>query len=359
MRKICFFLTCRLMPLLLSLGLLFSLPVFAAESDGNASGSAVTPVIENNALSENISLDLSLIPDFTDQSFVTVHDNIPDFYISQIRSEPYVIFSSLDESGRTQSAMACLGSKTIPTEPRGQIGNITPSGWQTTRYDDRIEDKYLYNRCHVIGYQLCGDNATPENLFTGTRFLNSDTMLYFENMIASYLNRNPDYHVIYRVTPHYRESDLVASGVQLEAFSVEDYGEGICFNVFLYNIQPGVVIDYATGESYAENDYVPGKVLGAAAIFGTLEEPELLKLVPSPTSEPAGEREIAPETSEDAAQETNDAEVTYILNTNTGKFHYPNCDSVDDMKPNNKQEFYGTREEAVAEGYQPCGRCHP
>lgn len=265
---------------------------------------------------------LSEIPLYEGTDYVVLQNNQPDFYVWQISTTPYVLFSKLDILGRTGAAIACLGPETLPKQARGSIGSVYPTGWQSTQYDALGEDRHLYNRSHVIGFMLCGDNATPENLFTGTRYLNAGSMVVFETLVADYVSRTQN-HVIYRCTPIYAGDDLVATGVQMEAYSVEDRGV-LRFNVFVFNIQPGVVIDYATGES-------------------VLEE--------------AGASESVTEKSIPQASEA--PKVTYILNTSTKRFHYPNCSSVHDIKDKNKKEFYGTREEAVGAGYSPCGRCHP
>ena len=266
--------------------------------------------------------NLSDAPTYEGSDYIVLQDDQPDFDASQLTITPYVIFSKLDELGRTGVGMACLGPETLPTKARGEIGDIRPSGWQTIRYDDLIEDRYLYNRTHVIGYLLCGDNATPENIFTGTRYLNAGAMLIFESQVADYIERTSN-HVIYRCTPFYIDDNLVASGVQIEAYSVEDVGK-LRFNVYIFNIQPGIVIDYSTGDSWRE---------GNASAAGIIER--------------------------SAPQETEAPKPTYILNTNTKKFHYPNCSSVKDIKDKNKKEFYGTRDEIISKGYSPCGRCHP
>ena len=365
---------------LMAVVMLALLPFSAFASEQNTE--PVPAVVEESPIWEG-SLENYDVQPFQNEAAVVLNDNIPDFFIREITTEPYVSLSPLDELGRTGTGMACLSSETLPTESRGQIGNIEPSGWQTTRYDDLIEDKYLYNRCHVLGYQLCGDNATPENLFTGTRYLNADSMLFFENKVADYLNTHEDGHVIYRVTPVYDGADLVATGVQMEAFSVDDYGKSVCFNVFVYNIQPGVEIDYSTGESSAISNYVTGSIRSASEIFHQSDEPELLELEMTGTNTDAGSREMpavsendgaevqeneseakaVKETDEESVVETTGAEAseepTYILNTNTGKFHYPDCSSVTDMKDKNKEEFFGTRDEAIDKGYKPCGRCNP
>ena len=206
---------------------------------------------ENNYASENIiSFDLN-IPDYSDKAFVYINDNKPSFTEENLTTESFEIYSELDVLGRCGVAYANICKEIMPKEgeERQSIGMIKPSGWKTARYDDVIEDKYLYNRCHLIGYQLAAENANEKNLITGTRYFNVTGMLPFENKVHGYIEKNNKNHVLYRVTPVYEGNNLVASGVQMEAFSVEDNGEGVCFNVYVYNVQPGITIDYATGES--------------------------------------------------------------------------------------------------------------
>ena len=192
------------------------------------------------------------IPAFSGDPYVVLLDNEPGFTDSQLTSSSYETYSPLDQLGRCGQAMACVGTDLMPTEERGAIGSVKPTGWQTVKYDC-VDGKYLYNRCHLIGFQLTGENANKQNLITGTRYMNVDGMLPFENMVADYVKETEN-HVLYRVTPFFEGENLVASGVQLEAKSVEDQGQGVCFNVYVYNCQPGVVIDYATGESRLEED---------------------------------------------------------------------------------------------------------
>ena len=241
----------------------------------------------------------------------------------------------------------------MPTEERGAIGMVKPSGWHTVKYNDRIDGNYLYNRCHLIGYQLAGENANEKNLITGTRYLNVTGMLPFENEVADYVESTGN-HVLYRVTPVYDGDNLVASGVQMEAESVEDKGAGVSFNVYVYNVQPGVLIDYATGGSEADPGYVvprentssdvSGEDGGQAAEAGTSEETQNTESKADDTSEAQTE----------AANED-----TYIVNTNTGKFHKPSCRSVKQMKESNKSERTATRDELISEGYEPCKNCNP
>lgn len=187
------------------------------------------------------------VPAFCGDPYVIINDNEPEFLEADLVETGYEYYSNLDFLGRCGYAMACIGPEMMPTEERGSIGRVKPSGWQTVKYDF-VDGKYLYNRCHLIGYQLTGENANECNLITGTRYLNVEGMLPFENMVADYVKETGN-HVLYRVTPVFDGSALVARGVQMEAWSVEDNGAGICFNIYAYNNQPGVVIDYITGES--------------------------------------------------------------------------------------------------------------
>ena len=193
-----------------------------------------------------------VIPQYAGSVYVEINGNIPFFLESDITAEAYEEYSPLDRLGRCGPATACLGRETMPTEERGEIGMIKPSGWHTVRYDDLIEDKYLYHRCHLIAYMLAGENDNERNLITGTGYMNVAGMLPFEIEVSDYILDTGN-HVLYRVTPCYRGDDLVASGVLMEAYSVEDDGRGLTFNVFVFNIQPGVIIDYRTGNSSRES----------------------------------------------------------------------------------------------------------
>lgn len=194
------------------------------------------------------SYDMSSIPEFNGKdAYVVLNNNEPNFTKEDITTKSFEKYSKLDNLGRCGVAFANVGKDIMPTEERGSIGQVKPSGWQTIKYDI-VDGKYLYNRCHLIGYQLTGENANRENLVTGTRYLNINGMLDFENDIADYVKKTGN-HVLYRVTPIFQGSELVCRGVQMEALSVEDNGKGIKFNVFAYNAQPGVEIDYSTGKS--------------------------------------------------------------------------------------------------------------
>ncbi|MBS6532486.1 MAG: DNA/RNA non-specific endonuclease [Oscillospiraceae bacterium] len=259
------------------------------------------------------SFDLGDIPEFSGEPYVVLEDNRPGFPEEEWSAEPFEEYSPLDGLGRCGPAYACVGLETMPTEERGSIGQVKPSGWRTAKYDN-VDGKYLYNRCHLLGFQLTGENANEENLITGTRYLNVEGMLPFENLVADYVKETEN-HVLYRVTPVFQGDELVARGVEMEAFSVEDRGEGVYFHVYCYNNQPGISIDYATGESRL-------------------------------ASEPAGE------------DRSGTAE-TYILNTKSKKFHLPGCSGAADMSPANWQEFSGGRQELLDQGYAPCGICKP
>ena len=191
------------------------------------------------------------IPAYFGEPYVVLQNNQPSFSPEDLTLEPFEQYSELDVLGRCGTAYANICPEIMPTEPRGVIGQVKPSGWHTVKYDC-VDGKYLYNRCHLIGYQLAGENANVQNLITGTRYLNVEGMLPFENLVAGYVEETGN-HVLYRATPVFEGANLLASGVKLEAFSVEDGGEGICFNVYIYNVQPGISIDYATGESW-ENE---------------------------------------------------------------------------------------------------------
>ena len=258
-------------------------------------------------------MEITELPEYTGSPYAAVNGNQPEFTESDFTEESFETYSELDELGRCRTAYANIGKDLMPTEKRGAIGKVKPSGWHTVKYDT-VDGKYLYNRCHLIGFQFTAENANAKNLITGTRYLNTEGMLPFENMVADYVNETEN-HVLYRVRPIYTDDNLVADGVQIEAMSVEDKGEGILFNVYCYNVQPGISIDYSTGESWIETENIPEKA-------GTKES-------------------------------------TYILNTNTYKFHKPDCSSVKQMETTNTKEYTGNREEVEKQGYEACKRCKP
>ena len=279
--------------------------------------------------------DVPDIPAYSGETYTVINDNIPYFAKSNLPTESFEYYSELDELGRCGVACANIGQDIMPTEERGEIGQIKPSGWQTVKYDN-VDGKYLYNRCHLIGYQLTAENANVSNLVTGTRYLNIEGMLPFENMAADYIKETGN-HVEYHVTPVFEGENLLATGVLMEGYSVEDQGDGVCFCVFAYNVQPGVNIDYATGDSSL------AEVAAQPAASPTPTNPA------PPAEEPPANQQPDPEPQGN----------TYILNTNTKKFHYPGCSSVDQMKESNKQVYTGSREDIISLGYVPCKRCNP
>lgn len=196
-------------------------------------------------------VEISQLPAYSGEPYIAVEDNQPSFSEEDKKASPFEVYGELDDLGRCTVTFACIDESLMPTEERGNIGMVKPTGWQIVKYNF-VDGKYLYNRCHLIGFQLAGENANEKNLITGTRYMNVDGMLPFENMVADYVHETGN-RVLYRVTPIFEGDNLVASGVQMEAYSVEDNGEGICFNVYVYNVQPGVVIDYATGKSELED----------------------------------------------------------------------------------------------------------
>lgn len=278
-------------------------------------------------------ISMETIPEYDGEPYVVIDDNEPNFTEEELQPEAYETYGTLDALGRCSTAEASIGEELMPTEKRGAIGKVKPTGWHTVKYD-MVEGKYLYNRCHLIGYQLTAENANEKNLITGTRYMNTEGMLPFENMVADYIKETGN-HVMYRVTPVFEGENLVASGVQMEAESVEDQGADLSFNVYVYNVQPGVEIDYKTGESWEANELLPASKnsdKAGNAVSGTASDKD--------SSDPVSEQ-------------------TYILNTSSKKFHKESCSGVKSMKEKNKKVYTGKREEVIEQGYAPCGNCHP
>ena len=288
------------------------LPELGEQPEGNGGGG------DDEGGSSTPSYDLGQLPAFDGvTAYVVINDDLPFFGEEDLaRTEPFEEFSSLDSLGRCGVTFACVAIELMPTEDRESIGMVKPSGWQTVKYD-HISGKYLYNRCHLIGFQLTGENANERNLITGTRFLNIDGMLPFENMVADHVSEL-EHRVLYRVTPIFEGQELVARGVLMEGLCItEGCEDDLHFCVYAYNNQPGVVINYATGES---------------ALSG---EP-----LPEGPSEELGE-------------------ITFVLNTSSKRFHLLTCSGADSMKPQNRAETDKSRDELIAEGYVPCGTCNP
>lgn len=293
--------------LLLSLSLLFG--GCSADESTNKNTRMSNETSDKLSDTPSTSYDLESIPEYSGEPYVTIHDNVPFFSEEEFTTDAFETYSELDDLGRCGTAYANICEEIMPTEKRGKIGMIKPSGWHTVKYTG-IDGNYLYNRCHLIGYQLSAENANEKNLITGTRYLNVTGMLPFENMVADYVNETGN-HVLYRVTPIYNQENLVADGVLMEAQSVEN--DDLAFCVYCYNVQPGIEIDYHTGDSKSSETEQPSK------------------------------------TSEDL----------YVLNRNTKKFHRPNCSSVQDIKPKSKQEFSGNTKALIQQGYSPCKNCNP
>lgn len=296
-------------------------------TESPSSGDSAAPTPSASSSTENTEADLALLK-YSGKPYAVVNGGIPSF--SQTGTASWERYGELDRLGRCTAAEACIGWDIMPTLTRGPIGQIKPTGWQTAKYDF-VDGKYLYNRCHLIGFQLTGENANERNLITGTRYLNTKGMLPFENMVADYI-KDTGNHVMYRCTPVFAGNELVARGVHLEAYSVEDKGNGICFNVFIFNVQPGVKIDYLTGESSLEGE-------------STTTPTPKPSVTPKPTPKPS------PSSTAQAQ--------SYVLNTKTHVFHYASCRHVSSIKDANRKNFTGSRDALISDGFKPCGSCHP
>lgn len=261
---------------------------------------------------DNLGFSSNSIPPFSENAFVVLDNNQPKFTQAELKTETFEFYSELDRLGRCGYAMACINKDMMPAEERENIAHIRPSGWNQAQYDT-VDGRNLYNRCHLIGYQLAGENDNEKNLITGTRFMNVEGMLPFENLVADYIESTGN-HVLYRVTPLFEGDNLVATGVQMEAKSIEDNGKGICFHVFVYNSQPGVTINYLDGSSY---------LTGGDMVQG--------------------------ESGEDL----------YILNNSSKKFHSGTCTQSKTIAEKNREEYTGERQVLIDEGYVPAGCCNP
>lgn len=285
------------------------------------------------------AVSTSKIPKYSGSPYIKIHNNVPFFKKSDLTKKVFEKYSKLDALGRCRTAYANICKATMPTEKRGRIGMVKPSGWHTVKYNN-VDGKYLYNRCHLIGYQLTAENANERNLMTGTRYLNVDGMLPFENMVADYVKETNN-HVLYRVTPMYTDENLLADGVLMEAESVEDKGKGISYCVYVYNVQPGIKIDYETGDSSAKN--------------------ASNEMSSGSSSKSSGNtyHSSKKHTSTQSSSGQSSAKGTYIINENTNKFHKPDCRSVKMMKDKNKKKYIGKRSVLINSGYEPCKNCNP
>ena len=284
----------------------------------------------NNFLSSsNASATISDIPAYSGKAYIEINENKPNFSASDLTTTSFEKYSPLDELGRCGVAFANVGTDIMPTSERESISSVKPTGWQTVKYDS-ISGKYLYNRCHLIGFQLTAENANELNLITGTRYLNVDGMLPFENMVADYVKETNN-HVLYRVTPVFEGNDLVAKGVQIEAMSVEDNGEGIEFNVFIYNVQPGITIDYSTGNSaLGENTIIDGDSSNSS------------------TSNPSNEN---------TSSQPSSTETTVIRGNSKSKiYHCPGQRDYENMADSEYLVTFNSENEAIEAGYRKAKR---
>lgn len=306
---------------------------------------------------------LADVPEWSGFAFCYINGNKPDFAPEEIWTSTQESLDPLDELGRCGTANSCIGRDGMPTEGRGNISDVHPTGWHTDRYDF-VEGEALYNRCHLIAHQLSGDDAVPRNLITGTSYMNRDGMLQFEETIGDYV-RSTGNHVMYRVTPVFEGDELIARGVHMQAVSVEDNGEGLAFNVFCYNVQPGIDIDYKTGDNKLSEDrtmleeYQAGKFNMIANTLGVVPTPDGDEENAAEKSTQNQPQTDAQADKAEAGDEQESSAITYVLNTNTKKFHYPDCNSVKQMKDKNRKDVKETREEVIQQGYSPCGNCNP
>lgn len=300
------------------------------------------------------------VPPYSGVPYIVLNENRPDFSAGDLQTTSYEYYSPLDSSGRCGPCIACIGRNLMPTGKRRRISRIKPTAWQYTKYDS-VDGKFLYNRCHLIGYQLTGENANARNLITGTRYMNTDGMLPFENMVADYVKETGN-HVLYRVTPVFTGNQPLADGVILEARSVEDDGAGVEFHVYCYNVQPGIRIDYTDGSSeytgtepvtkpvplkHAEASAANAmrKADGRSAGYGETDSGKN-----APAYENSGSADFP---------ENGKTDGHYVLNRRSHIFHRPDCPGVHDMSAANRQDVTQSREELLHEGYRPCQICHP
>ena len=307
--------------------------IFASDA---GAGSRLT--ISDYVYQLRLPVALAEIPEFSGEPYVVLHDGTPYFQVDDYDvSASFEYFSQLDSLGRCQVCVANVGTDLMPTEPRENISEIKPTGWNSIRYEGIVEGGSLYNRCHLIAFQLTGENANALNLITGTRYFNAVGMLPFEESVGDYVRATGN-HVLYRVTPMFAGDDLVARGVLMEAYSVEDAGAGVNFCVYCYNVHPGIALDYATGESWLD---------------GTVE-PVVTPDTPSEQTPTQPDPEM-----ENSLFYDPGIGVTYVCNKNTHKFHLPNCPSVVDIKEKNRLDVSNSRDEIIGCGYVGCKQCNP
>lgn len=365
----------------IALALCCTLPLAACES-GPFSGAQT---------SNPAAVQIADIPEYSGALCIDVNNSEPGFTDDDFKRGAFMEFSDLDFEGRCGAAFARIGTDTLSNAPRGDISQVHPSGWEQHRYDF-VDQGMLYNRSHLIAHQLCGEDANEKNLITGTRTMNSVGMTYYENIVANYVKQTGN-HVLYRVTPIFAANDLVARGVQMEAESVEDDGQAVRFNVFVYNVEPGVEIDYVTGKSRESSDVPHVATGGEATTTGASTTPNATGKEASGASTKSpngnarskstnnttwkgdadnsqtnqannaagssGTKSPGNGASSEESSATSYGSQEYALNTKSMKFHRPTCSSVGDIADNNKQEATATRDELISEGYSPCKQCNP
>ncbi len=308
------------------------------ESTSTPTTTTKTEDTTSNPTSSNVgsgnaeSINLSNIPAYSGKAYVTVNNNVPNFSTAELKTVGYETYSNLDSLGRTRMALASVGKDTMPkaNEERGSISSIKPSGWNQAKYD-HVSGGWLYNRCHLIGWQLSAENANKKNLITGTKYLNISGMLPFENMVADYIKETGN-HVAYRITPIYVGNNLLASGVQMEAYSVEDNGAGICFNIYCYNVQPGITINYADGSSSSSGS-------PSTSQNNTTSTPTTT---------------TKPEVSTNNNQQETNSQTVYITETGTKYHSTKSCSGLSRAKA----IYDSTLEDAQNKGLEPCSKCH-
>lgn len=339
-----------------------------SSSDGNAG------TYGDSGDARSAQATIADIPAYTGALCIDINHGMPGFTTQDEARGTFTQFSDLDFEGRCGTAFARIGPDTVCNEKRGDISQVHPSGWVQRKYSF-VDDGMLYNRSHLIAHQLCGENANEKNLITGTRTFNAVGMLYYEELVGDYV-RSTGNHVLYRVTPLFAANDLVARGVQMEAKSVEDNGETIQFNVFVYNVEPGVAIDYVTGESWESSETPQVTSKGSATITTAAAARADKAAAGSANGSKADGESSSGSGAGGAGSESNTSDADgagsnkassqgaseqqdYILNVKNKKFHKPDCSAASDISNANKQDFTGTRDQLIARGYSPCGICKP
>lgn len=324
---------------------------------------------EVDSATDSARATIADIPAYSGALCININGGVPGFTAQDEARGAFMQFSELDFEGRCGEAFARIGTDTVSNDKRSDISSVHPSGWVQRKYSF-VDDGMLYNRCHLIAHQLCGEDANERNLITGTRTFNVIGMLYYEELVGDYVRATGN-HVLYRVTPLFAANDLVARGVQMEAKSIEDNGEAVQFNVFVYNVEPGVAIDYVTGESQesADTPAVASKGEGTITTAAAARAAQAAgESGASSSTGNAGESSDAGASGSGSSSTSANASDTasssaeqhdYILNVKNKKFHLPTCSAVNDIAAANRQDFTGTRDELIAKGYSPCGICNP